>query len=66
MKQIFFFFISALLLLNCSKQEDVKSISTKELKTLLGKEKIQLVDVRTPKEIQDGFIKTALFSNYFD
>lgn len=51
---------------NCSGQHKIKTISTLELKVLLSKEKIQLVDVRTPKEIQQGFIKTAKFINYFD
>lgn len=46
--------------------QPVKSISTSELKTLLSKEKIQLIDVRTPKEVEGGFIETALFINYFD
>ena len=44
----------------------MKSISTKELKLLLEKEDIQLLDVRTPKEIKQGFIKTAKFANFFD
>ena len=55
-----FFFI------NCSAQEEIKSISTKELKVLLEKEKVQLMDVRSPKEIKEGAIETALFANYFD
>ncbi|AUC85395.1 rhodanese-like domain-containing protein [Polaribacter sp. ALD11] len=55
-----FFFI------NCSSSEEIKSISTKELKVLLEKENIQLMDVRSPKEIEEGTIKTALFANYFD
>ncbi len=55
-----FFFV------NCSAQEEIKSISTIELKTLLEKGDIQLIDVRTPKEIELGFIKTAKFANFFD
>ena len=55
----FFFF-------NCSTQEDLKSISTKELKGLIEKENIQLLDVRTPKEVKLGFIETAKFVNLFD
>jgi rhodanese-related sulfurtransferase len=55
-----FFFIS------CSSQEEIKSISTKELKVLLAKEKVQLVDVRSPEEIKEGAIKTAIFVNYFE
>ena len=55
-----FFFI------NCNSQEDVKSVSTQELKELLSKEKVQLMDVRTPAEINEGAIETATFANYFD
>ena len=54
-----FFFI------NCNSQEDVKSISTIELKALLDKGSIQLIDVRTPKEIEQGFIKTAKFADFY-
>lgn len=55
-----FFFV------NCNSQEEIKSISTSDLKVLLAKENIQLLDVRSPKEINEGFIKTAKFANYFD
>jgi rhodanese-related sulfurtransferase len=52
--------------MNCNAQENEKAITTKELKTLLSKEKIQLVDVRTPKETKQGAIEKAIFVNYFD
>ncbi|TXD46910.1 rhodanese-like domain-containing protein [Polaribacter sp. IC073] len=55
-----FFFI------NCSSSEELKSISTQELKVLLEKEKVQLMDVRTPKEIEEGFIESAKFANFFE
>ena len=57
---------SSFLFINCGKMQQVKSISTSELSVLLSKEKIQLIDVRTPKEIEGGYIETALFINYFD
>ena len=41
-----FFFI------NCTAQEEIKSISTKELEVLLEKGNVQLIDVRTPKEVK--------------
>lgn len=65
MKQFFYAFVMCFLFANCTAQESNKVITTKNLKTLLAKEKIQLVDVRTPQETEKGFIKTALFSNYF-
>ena len=52
--------------INCDKKEEVQSITTLELKSLLANENIQLVDVRTPEEVKEGFIKTAVFANYFD
>lgn len=55
-----FFFI------NCNSQQEIKSISTKQLKVLLEKENIQLLDIRTPKEIKQGFIETALFVDFYD
>ncbi|APZ48040.1 rhodanese-like domain-containing protein [Polaribacter reichenbachii] len=56
----------SLFFLNCSSQVEVKSITTSELKVLVEKDSIQLMDVRTPKEIKNGFIETAKFANYFD
>jgi rhodanese-related sulfurtransferase len=52
--------------INCDKNEEIKSISTVELKALLSKESIQLLDVRSPEEINEGFIDKTLFANYFD
>ncbi|WP_158839416.1 rhodanese-like domain-containing protein [Polaribacter sp. L3A8] len=66
MKKLIPLFFLTLFFLSCNSQEDLKSISTKELKVLLEKDNIQLLDVRTPKEVQLGFIKTAKFANVFD
>ena len=65
MKNIFCLLMMTLFFVNCNSQEEIKSISTSELKVLLAKESIQLLDVRSPKEIKEGFIKTAKFANYF-
>ena len=54
------------LFLNCNGQQASNTISTAALKRLLAQGEVQLLDVRTPKEIQKGAIKTALFANYFD
>ena len=51
---------------SCTAQDGVKSITTTELKALLEKENIQLLDVRSPEEIKQGAINTARFANYFD
>ena len=56
----------SLFFINCSAQVEINSISTIELQALLEKGNIQLMDVRTPKEIEQGFIKTAKFVNFLD
>ena len=66
MKNVLCLFFMSFFFINCNSQEEIKSISTQELKVLLTKEKVQLMDVRTPKEIKDGAIETALFANFFD
>ncbi|WP_439132728.1 rhodanese-like domain-containing protein [Polaribacter sp.] len=66
MRFIFLICFTALSFMNCASQEEVKSITTIELKSLLEKKEIQLLDVRSPQEIKQGFIKTAKFANYFD
>ena len=62
----YLFLILSIFFVSCVKSQDVKSISTTELKQLLSKEKIQVLDVRTPDEVSQGFIKSAKFANFFD
>jgi rhodanese-related sulfurtransferase len=66
MKNILSLFLMSFFFINCNSQNEVKSISTIELKVLLEKENIQLIDVRTPEEIEQGIIATAKFANFFD
>ena len=66
MKKLVSLLLMSLFFINCNSQEGIKSITTKELKALLAKEHIQLLDVRTPEETQQGFIETAKFANFFD
>ena len=66
MKNFFCLVFISLFFVKCNSQEEIKSISTLELKALLTEENIQLLDVRSPKEVKDGFVKTAKFANYFD
>ena len=66
MKKLIGILFVSFLFINCNQMQEIKTITTLELKALLAKEKIQLLDVRSPKEVSDGFIETALFANYFD
>ena len=66
MRSVFCFMLMLIGFSNCNAQESIKTITTIELKHLLDNKEIQLLDVRSPKEIEQGFIKTAKFANYFD
>lgn len=66
MKKIICVCLVSLSFLGCTSQNEIKTISTAELKVLLTKEKVQLLDVRTPEEIKLGAIEGAIFANYFD
>lgn len=58
--------IMALTFYNCSAQESVKRVSNDEFSEALKLNGIQLVDIRTPKEIAGGYIKGALMINFYD
>lgn len=66
MKNILYIFVLSFFFINCDKKQEIKTITTSELKTLLSEEKVQLLDVRTQKEVKEGFIQTAVCANYFD
>jgi rhodanese-related sulfurtransferase len=66
MKNVFSLFLISIFFINCDKKQEIKTITTVALTSLLAKETIQLLDVRAPKEIKEGFIKTAFFANYFE
>ena len=66
MKKVLCLIIISFLFINCDEAQEIKTITTLELKALLEKDKIQLLDVRSPEEIKEGFIPTAKFVNYFD
>ncbi|MDP5105424.1 MAG: rhodanese-like domain-containing protein [Polaribacter sp.] len=66
MKNVLSLLLMSFFFINCNSQDEIKTISTSALKTLLVKENVQLLDVRTPQEIHQGFIKKAKFINFFD
>ena len=66
MKPLIFIFFVSFLFINCAELQEKNTITTLELKELLFKDKIQLIDVRTQREIKQGSIETALFIDFFD
>lgn len=66
MKKLILLLFLSFFFFSCNSQENLKSISTKELKVLIEKENVQVLDVRTPNEVKLGFIETANFANLFD
>ncbi|QRM89484.1 rhodanese-like domain-containing protein [Lacinutrix sp. WUR7] len=44
---------------------NIEVVSTQEMQALLKMDKIQLVDVRTPKEFKSGYIETAQNIDFF-
>ncbi|HLV70354.1 MAG TPA: rhodanese-like domain-containing protein [Xanthomarina sp.] len=49
------------LVLGCkeTKSDNVKIVTAKEMQSILELEDVQLIDVRTPEEFSEGFIKDA-------
>tara|TARA_B100000767_G_C19471520_1_gene412324 strand:+ start:55 stop:420 length:366 start_codon:yes stop_codon:yes gene_type:complete len=66
MKNLIYILLGSLFFINCAQNQEIKKINTLELRELLSTHKIQLIDVRSPKEINEGFINTAIFANYFE
>ena len=57
-------------LISCNSQEKKENliidVNVVEFKQLITKEKVQLIDVRTPEEFKAGHIKNAKLINFFD
>lgn len=58
----FFCFLSSTL----HSQKNVELIIAKDLKEMIVKSELQIVDVRTAKEFKSGFIKGAVNIDYWD
>ena len=64
MNKVFYVFLISFIFINCDKRQEIQRITTLELKALLAKDTIQLLDVRTAEEIKAGFIEKALIADY--
>ena len=66
MKKVFFIFMMVYSFSSCAQEtKQHQLISQEEFAKILTKE-IQLLDVRTPQEYQQGYIKGAVLINFFD
>lgn len=75
LKKIALLAFLALGLMHCKNEKSVKEgvskeeiifVSVKDFKNLIEEGKGTLIDVRSPKEIANGYIEGAAFLNYFD
>ncbi len=65
-KFILLFFTLNMVVLSCSnpQKEGVKVVTAEEIVTLLKNKNMQLIDVRTPEEYNEGYITNAQNINF--
>ena len=58
---LFIVFVFTLTSFSCKNEVDseIKVVTTEEMQTILKMDEVQLVDVRTPEEFSEGYIKNA-------
>lgn len=66
MRKSLYFLLLALVLVACSSVGVHKSLDTQAFQETLKQEGVQLVDVRTPEEYEEGHIANALLINVKD
>ncbi|MCX7551890.1 rhodanese-like domain-containing protein [Xanthomarina sp. F2636L] len=72
MKRVVFSILFLVTILGCkeTRNENINVVTAEEMQSILELEEVQLVDVRTPEEFSEGFIKDAqnidFYSDTFD
>lgn len=61
MKHLLLSILFVAVVLGCkeTKNDNVKIVTAEEMQSILELEEVQLIDVRTPEEFSEGFIKDA-------
>jgi rhodanese-related sulfurtransferase len=67
MKRIIISILFLVLVFSCkeAKNENVTLVTVEEMQSILDLEDVQLIDVRTPEEFSEGFIKDAQNIDFF-
>lgn len=67
MKRFFLFSLFLILIVACkeTKSEQIRVVTAEEMQNILDLEEVQLIDVRTPEEFNDGHIKNAQNINFY-
>jgi len=67
MKQVFLIITIFIALSGCNSQDtsDTKRLNIVEFNSAITKDNVQLIDVRTPKEYEQGHIPNAIVIDYF-
>ncbi|WP_242157927.1 rhodanese-like domain-containing protein [Aestuariivivens sediminis] len=65
--RLIFLLFGMLILAGCEQFTDnqAKIVTPEEMQILLQNERVQLVDVRTPEEYNDGYIENAINIDYY-
>ena len=66
MKNVFFILVLICSFSSCAQETKKPQLITPEEFAKILTKKIQLLDVRTPQEFQQGFIEGAVLINFFD
>lgn len=66
MKKLFLIFLVLYSLSSCAQETKQHQLISQEKFSKISTKEIQLLDVRTPQEYQQGYIEGAVLINFFD